>query len=110
MNWTELTEECCNAQGCAMSSFPKTRVTLAAKRLTHDLLKKREDVRRVALAVRKAYEANPNGTEEQIRKQAVKFITGGLIFFFVGSFLLNQVMSIALAWFLKRLFTPEQGK
>lgn len=110
MNWTELTEECCNEQGCAMSNFPKTRVTLAAKRLTHDLLKKREDVRRVALAVRKAHEANPNGTEEQIRKQAVKFITGGLIFFFIGSFLLNQVMSIALAWFLKRLFTPEQGK
>jgi hypothetical protein len=110
MNWTELTEECCNVQGCAMSSFPKTRITPAAKRLTYDLLKKREDVRRVALAVKKSYEANPNGTEEQVRKQAVKFITGGLIFFFVGSFLLNQVMTMALNWFLKRLYQPEQGK
>lgn len=110
MNWTELTEECCNEQGCAMSHFPKTRVTLAAKHLTQDLLKKREDIRRVEVAVRRAYAANPNGTEEQVRKQAVKFITGGLIFFFIGSFLLNQVMSIALAWFLKRLFPPEQGK
>jgi hypothetical protein len=110
MNWNELMEECCSAQGCATFHFPKTTATAGAKRLAQDLAGRRADIRKVAAAVQKAYEANPNGTKEQIRKQSVKFIAGGFIFFFIGSLILNKVMSIALSWFLDQLFNPEKDK
>lgn len=107
MNWTELTEECCYAQGCAISQLPKLTVTTASKRIAQDLLTRRESIHKVAVAVQKAREANPNGTREQIHKQAVKFILGSIIFFFLGNILLNLVMRMALDWFLARLFKSE---
>ncbi len=110
MNWAELTEKCCNVQGCSLYSIPKTTLTVTSRRFAQGLLKKRENISKVALAVQKAYEANPTGTREQIQEQATKFIVSSFILFFIGSLLLNKVMSIALTWFLDYLFNSEKNK
>jgi len=110
MNWIALTEECCGTQGCSLSAIPKTTLTTTSRRVAQGVLKKRENISRVALAVQKAYEANPAGTREQTQEQATKFIVSSFIFFFIGSLLLNKVMSIALTWFLDYLFRPEKNE
>lgn len=105
MNWEAWTEELCAANGCGTEQM---RQASGDRRRLRKLEKKQRDIRAAGEAVRQAYEANPDGTREQVRDQAYKLLTGSAILTILLMALLSAVIKIAIEWFLDRIYNPQE--
>jgi len=104
MNWEQLIDECCVAQDCAIPLVAGSSVA------GHKLVRRRDDVRRAANAVRKAYELNPTADRETVRKQACGFVIGGVVLAFFLQAFLSVGIKLAIEWFLDRIYKPKETK
>jgi ABC-type transporter Mla subunit MlaD len=109
MNWDQLTDECCQDQGCTDQHIAMAMSGPYSPIITRTMRHKQQDVRRVATAVRQAYEANPTATQAELRKQTYKFLIGGVFLSFLIQALLSSVVKLAVEWFLRRIFNSQEG-
>lgn len=104
MNWEQLIDECYTEQGCAIAQSAGSAVA------GHKLVRRRDDIRRAANAVRKAYEMDPTADRETVRKQACGFVIGGVILVFLLQAFLSVGIKLAIEWFLDRIYKPKEAK
>lgn len=108
MNWNQLTEECCQEHNCSDQQIAMAMSGPYSPIITRDMRRKRGEVQRAAAAIQRAYEANPQASRDELRKQTYKFLIGGVILTFLLQALLSVVVKMAIEWFLNRIFNPQE--
>ena len=109
MNWDQLTEECCQEQGCSDQQIAMAMSGPYSPILTQNMRRKQNDVQRASAAIRRAYENNPTASRDDLRRQAYKFLIGGVILTFLLQALLSVVVKMAIEWFLNRIFNSQEA-
>lgn len=104
MNWEQAIDECYAEQGCTIAQSAGSAVA------GHKLVRRRDDIRRAANAVRKAYELDPTADRETVRKQACGFVIGGVVLAFFLQAFLSVGIKLAIDWFLDRIYKPKETK
>lgn len=108
MNWDNLAEEYCIVHACSEAEIFSYSLAEGEKSATvRSLRKKRRDIQKATQAVKKAYEANPNASREEMQKQAYKFFVGGVILSILLSALMSVLAKMAIEWLLDKIFNKE---
>jgi hypothetical protein len=100
INWSELEDSAGAEKGCSRRAM-KGRTTR----------KQRKDQKAIAKgirAVRHAYDNNPGASEQVVREQAHKFLSGGVLLMFL-QFLIPILAKWAIDWAINRMNLPKGG-
>lgn len=111
-NWTEWTDQLCAENKCSaddqvelMRQVLEGTKPISARLEVREMEKKQREIQKAVDAVQKAYEANPTGSREEIKKAAYKNITGSVILSLLLYALLSVVTKMAIEWLLDKLFS-----
>jgi len=111
-NWAEWSDQLFNENKCSDDQivavvkqvFDGTR-PISAKIEVREMERKQRELRKAVEAVQKAYEANPLGSREELKKAAYRNITGSVILSLLIYALLSVVTKMAIEWLLDKLFS-----
>ena len=105
MNWDEMLEEYCTTLNCSSKQYDIAEWVRSKdlRRMKRD----RNNAKTAMNAVKKAYEANPGASPEEIRQQSYKFIASSAILSIILSALLYTAISKAIEWFIDRMYNKD---
>lgn len=106
MEWLKEYENFCNENKIGSVTYMSA---IGANR-KNDILaieKKRKEALKAMVAVKHAWNVNPHASQKQMRKEAYKFVTGGVILAILLQALLSVTMKLAIDYFLDKLFSEE---
>lgn len=111
-NWAEWTDQLCAENKCSaddqlelMQQVLEGRKPISARLEVREMEKRQREIKKAVDAVQKAYEANPSGSREEIKKAAYKTITGSVILSLLLYALISAVTKMAIEWLLDKLFS-----
>jgi hypothetical protein len=103
--WDDWTEQLYGENKCSNAQLLAATQELEGQPKLRELEKRQRDVKKAVAAVKQAYEANPNGSREEIKKAAYRNVTGSVILSILAYALLSAVISKAITWLIDRLFS-----
>ena len=106
VNWDVLCEQFCVENGISEITYMQA-VGANDQRALLRIEKKRKDAAKAMAAVKHAWQENPRATQEQMRRKAYKFVTGGVILTLLLQVLLSATIKLAIDYFLDKLFSNK---
>ena len=103
--WDEWAEQLYVEHKCSDDQILEAMKGVSSRAHVRNLEKKQKDVKKAVDAVKKAYEDNPEGSREEIKKAAYENITGSVILSLIIYALLSVVVKMAIEWLLDKLFS-----
>lgn len=104
-DWDNWTEQLYGEYKCTDAQIFAAGNEAASRPQIRELEIRQRDLRKAVNAVKKAYEANPNGSRKEIEKAAYRNVTGSVILSILAYALLSAVVTQAITWLLNQLFS-----
>lgn len=106
MNWDAMTAELCTLHDCHPAQLSSLTGNTKEYR---KLLKKKNEIRAGAQAVREAYEKNPKASREELRRETYKSLVGSVVLLILVQVLLTAFMKYVIEWFLDQIFNSQES-